>query len=160
IVTTGNMDGPAFVQRLQQQVGGQGATLHAIALGSSYDAAVLRGMASIGGGSLRQISGEGGPQQAAKDLLAEIARPSLRNIQLEFKGLPAALVYPRTLSNAPAGQQQIVLGRYLPGGNEQQGEVIVTGTLDGKLVTYRTAIDLSDVRGQGTGDRGQGEDSG
>ena len=34
------MDGPAFVQRLKQKLGGQGATLHAIALGSSYDAAV------------------------------------------------------------------------------------------------------------------------
>jgi hypothetical protein len=140
-------DGPAFVQRLQQQVGGKGATFHAIALGSSYDASVLRGMASIGGGSLRQISGEVGPQQAAKDLLAEIVRPSLRNIQLEFKGLRTARVYPRTLPNVPTGQQQIVLGRYLPEGNEepgspQQGEVIVTGTLDGKLVTYRAAINL------------------
>jgi hypothetical protein len=151
-----HMDGPAFVQRLQQQVGGKGATFHAIALGSSYDAAVLRGMASIGGGSLRQISGEVGPQQAAKDLLAEIARPSLRNIQLEFKGLRTARVYPRTLPNVPTGQQQIVLGRYLPEGNEQQGEVIVTGTLNGKRVTYRAAIDLSGARGQGTGDGGQG----
>jgi predicted Zn-dependent protease len=165
VVTTGDMDGPAFVQRLQQQFGSKGATLHAIALGSSYDAAVLRGMASIGGGSLRQISGEVGPQQAAKDLLAEIARPSLRNIQLDFQGLRTARVYPRTLPNVPTGQQQIVLGRYLPEGNEepgspQQGEVIVTGTLDGKLVTYRAAIDLSGARGQGAGGRGRGTEDG
>ncbi len=149
IVTTGDMDGPAFVQRLQRLVGGKGATLHAVAVSSSYDQAVLRGIAGIGGGSLREVSGEVGAQQTAKNLLAEITRPALRNIQLEFKGLRTARVYPRVLPNVPAGTQQIVLGRYLPTNSEQNGEVIATGTLDGKSVTYRTTFVIpptSDLR--------------
>jgi Tfp pilus assembly protein PilF len=140
IVTSGDADGVAFSQRLTRLAGGKGVTLHAIAVSSSYDQPVLRSIASVGGGSLRQISGEIGPQQTAKNLLAEITRPALRNIQLEFKGLRTARVYPRTLPNVPAGTQQIILGRYLPQEAEQSGELIVTGTLDGKLVSYRTAV--------------------
>ncbi|MCI0360582.1 MAG: hypothetical protein L0211_19060 [Planctomycetaceae bacterium] len=136
----GPVDGPAFVNRLGQLLGGKGATLHAVAVSSSYDAAVLRGMAGIGGGSLRQVSGQVNPQQAAKDLLAEITRPALKNIQLEFKGLRTARVYPRVLPNVPAGTQQIVLGRYMPQSREQRGEVVATGTLAGKTVTYRTSL--------------------
>jgi tetratricopeptide (TPR) repeat protein/DNA-binding transcriptional ArsR family regulator len=131
-----------FVQRLQRLIGGKGTTLHAVAVSSSYDQAVLRGIAGIGGGSLRQVSGEVGPQQTAKNLLAEITRPALRNIQLEFKGLRTARVYPRVLPNVPAGTQQIVLGRYLPQSNSQRGEVVVTGSLDGKIVTYRTTFEV------------------
>src|SRR6185436_19324941 len=40
--------------------------------------------------------------------------------------------------------QQIVLGRYLPEGKDQNGAVVVTGTLAGKEVTYRTAVSLKD----------------
>jgi tetratricopeptide (TPR) repeat protein len=142
IVTTGDMDGPAFVQRLQRLFGGKGTALHAVAVSRSYDQAVLRGIASVGGGSLREGSGEVGPQQTAKNLMAEITRPALRNIQLEFKGIRTARVYPRVLPNVPAGTQQIVLGRYLPQAAQQRGEVVVTGTLDGKLVTYRTTFEV------------------
>ena len=148
VVTTGDMDGPAFVQRLTRLVGGKGATLHAVAVSSSYDAAVLRGMAAIGGGSLRSVSGEVGPQQTAKDLLAEITQPALKNIELTFSGLRTARVYPRVLRNLPLGTQQIVLGRYQPLTTEQSGEVIVTGTLNGQPVTYRTGF-----RVQGSGFR-------
>jgi predicted Zn-dependent protease len=146
IVTSGEADGAAFAQRLARMAGGKEVTLHAVAVSSSYDAPVLRSIASIGGGSLRMIGGEVGPQLTAKNLLAEITRPALRNIQLEFKGLRTARVYPRTLPNVPAGTQQIILGRYKPEEIEQAGEVIVTGTLDGKLATYRTGF-----RVQGSG---------
>ena len=142
-------DGPAFARRLARMVGGKGGTLHAVALTSSFDAAVMRGIASIGGGSIRQVSGEVGPQVVARDLLAEMTRPSLRNIRLEFAGLRTARVYPGVLPNVPAGEQQIVLGRFLPLKNEQpatRGEVVATGTLDGKLVTYRAPIDLTRLR--------------
>jgi len=154
IVTTGDMDGPAFASRLKQRLDGRGATLHAVALSSSYDAAVLRGMAAIGGGSLRQVSGEIGPQQTAKNLLAEMTRPALKNIELTISGIQTAHVYPRVLPNLPAGTQQIVLGRYLPGPREQSGEIIVTGVLEGQPVTYRT-----ELRVQGSGFRVQGPDA-
>ena len=54
--------------------------------------------------------------------------------RIEFRGIRAARVYPETLPNLPQGTQQIILGRYLPEGHDQTGEVIVSGTLAGKPV--------------------------
>ncbi len=105
----------------------------------------MKAIGSIGGGSVRNVSGEKGPQQTAKDLLAEIARPSLKNVIVKFNGLRTARVYPATHTNLPLGTQQIVLGRYLPEGKDQTGEVIVTGTLAGKEVSYRAAVSLKDA---------------
>ena len=110
----------------------RGATLHAVAVSSSYDAAVLRGIAGIGGGSLRQVSGEVGPQQTAKNLLAEMTRPALRNIQLEFKRPPHG---PRLSPRAAERPRRHAADRAgaVPAASdvEQAGEVIVTGTLEG-----------------------------
>lgn len=145
VVTTGDADAQAFAKRLLKMAEGKAATFHSIAVSSSYEAAVMKTIGSIGGGSVRNVSGEKGPQQTAKDLLAEIARPSLKNVQVKFSGLRTARVYPGTLTNLPLGTQQIVLGRYLPEGKDQKGEVIVTGTLAGKEVSYRAAVSLKDA---------------
>ncbi len=145
ILTTGDADGNALAKRLVQLGRKKTCTLHSIAVSSSYEPAVMRAIGSVGGGSFRNISGEKGPGQTAKDLLAEISRPALRNASIQFQGLRTARVYPATLANLPAGTQQIVLGRYLPEGADQKGEVIVAGTLDGKPVSYRSQVTLKDA---------------
>ncbi|MGI8978782.1 MAG: VIT domain-containing protein [Pirellulaceae bacterium] len=145
VVTTGDADGVVFAKRLLKMAEGKSATFHSIAVSSSFEAPVMKAIGSVGGGSVRSASGEKGPQQTAKDLLAEIARPSLRNVSVTFTGLRTARVYPATLTNLPLGMQQIVLGRYLPEGKDQTGEVIVTGTLAGKEVSYRAAVPLKDA---------------
>ena len=43
------------------------------------------------------------------ELLGEIARPSVRDLKVEFRGLRTARVYPEELPNLPAGTQQILL---------------------------------------------------
>ena len=93
---------------------GQGGTFHAVTLGSSFESAVLKTIASLGSGSMRRISGEQAPTAVARELLGEISQPGLRDLKVEFKGFKAARVYPETLANIPAGSQQILLGRYLP----------------------------------------------
>ncbi|MBC7854618.1 MAG: hypothetical protein IAF94_14395, partial [Pirellulaceae bacterium] len=159
VVTTGDADGVAFSKRLLKMAEGKDPhpgplpkgegvktpTFHAIAVSSSFEAPVMKAIGSVGGGSVRNVSGEKGPQQTAKDLLAEISRPSLRNVSVSFTGLRTARVYPATLTNLPLGTQQIVLGRYLPEGKDQTGEVVVTGTLAGKEVSYRAAVALKDA---------------
>ena len=144
IVTTTSADPDAFVKRLGRMYGNKG-TFHAVAMGSSYEAVVLKAIASLGGGSWRSISGERGPRVTATELLKEISRPMLRDIQVEFRGLQVARVYPQELPNVPAGRQQIVLGRYLPEGRDQVGEVIVSGKLGGETVRYRSQISLADA---------------
>src|SRR6267143_6264042 len=94
---------------------------------------------------MRKITSEQGPSLIARELLGEIAQPALRDIKVEFKGMKAARVYPETLANVPAGSQQILMGRYLPEGKDQTGEVIVTGTQGGKPVKFSTRATLKDA---------------
>ena len=134
------------MQRLKQAYSGQG-TCHAVAVGSSFEPAVLKAIAGLGGGSLRRVSGEEGPTSVAAALLREIAQPALRDLKVEFRGFQAARVYPEQLTNLPAGSQQILLGLYQPGkadqkpaAVEQTGEVLVTATQDGKPVKFSAQV--------------------
>jgi hypothetical protein len=145
IVTTGDADPVAFNQRLQRLFAGTECGLHAVSVSSRYEPMVLRAIASLGGGSMRSISGERTPSQVAVELLGEVTQPALRDLQVEFRGLRVARVYPEPLPNLPAGAQQIVLGRYLPDGDDQQGEVVVTGRYDGKPVRFSTPVSLRDA---------------
>jgi Flp pilus assembly protein TadD len=147
ITTTGNADPVAFVKRLRQlyQEQGKGCVGHAVALGSSFEPGVMHAVGSLGGGSTRRVTGEQGPTAVARELLGEIARPALRDVKIEFTGLRTARVYPEQLPNLPAGSQQIILGRYLPEGKDQAGEVIVTGKLGDKPVRYTARVALKDA---------------
>ena len=69
----------------------------------------------------------------------------MRDLKVEFKGMRTARVYPEELPNLPAGTQQILLGRYLPEGRDQAGEVIVTGTQDGQPVRLTAEVSLKDA---------------
>jgi predicted Zn-dependent protease len=145
IVTTGDADPVAFTKRLRRIYEGKTATFHAVTLGSSYESGVLKALAALGGGSMRKITGEQGPQAVALELLGEIAQPALRDIKVEFKGIKVARLYPEALANVPAGSQQILLGRYLPEGKDQSGEVIVTGMQGDKPVRFSTRAFLKDA---------------
>ena len=148
---------------------------HAVTVGNTYDATVLKGIAAVGHGSVRSISGDQTPQAVAKELLNEIAQPGLCDLKVEFHGVKVAAVYPDTLPAVPAGTQQILVGRYLPqepspsgrgqgegadgaaksagtltpalsqGAREQEGEVVVTGTLGGESVKYVAKINFKDA---------------
>src|SRR5262249_49806421 len=112
---------------------------------NSFEPAAVKTIASLGSGSLRRISGEQGPQAVALELLGEISQPALRDLKVEFKGVQVARVYPEQLPNIPGGAQQILLGRYLPEGKDQVGEVIVTGIQGNKPVRFRAGIELKDA---------------
>src|SRR5262249_6226837 len=148
IVTTGDADPAAFANRLRRLYQGHSGTFHAVTLGSSYEPAVLKAVASLGGGSVRKITNEQGPAAVALELLGEIALPAVRDIKVEFKGFKVARLYPETLANIPAGSQLILLGRYLPEGKDQAGEVIVTGMQGDRPVRFSQRVTLRDA-GQG-----------
>ncbi len=144
IVTSGDGDPVAFAKRLRRLHQG-GAVFHAVTLGSTYEAGVMKAIASLGSGSMRRISSEQGPPAIARELLAEIAQPALRDVKVEFKGFKAARVYPESLANVPAGTQQILLGRYLPDGKDQAGEVVVTGMQGDKPVRFTARASFKDA---------------
>ena len=150
VVSTVDNDAGAFANRLQrmiEDVAREGApAIHAVSVGSSFESTVLNAMASYGQGSSRQISGETTPQQAALELLQELTQPGLKDVEVEFRGVQVAAVYPERLPNIAAGTQQVLVGRYLPeGGDAQQGEVIVTGTQDGKPVKFVARIEFAEA---------------
>src|SRR5262249_41587549 len=144
-VTTRDADPVAFGKRLQRLTDTspqrkQGLSFHAVAVGSSYEPAALKAIGGIGGGSFRRVRTERGPQATALELLYEITQPVLRDLKVEFKGLRAARVYPEELPNLSPGTQQIIIGRYLPEGGDQEGEVIVTGMQGSQPLTYHRKI--------------------
>lgn len=144
VPTTGDADPVAEAERLRALAATTKASVHAVAASSSYEAPVLEAMARIGGGSMRRVGSH--PAASAFALLAEAARPAVKDLAVSIEGLRTARVYPRHLPNLPLGFQQIVLGRYLPTGAPQTGRVVVTGTLAGKPVRYATTLQV------GTGD--------
>ncbi len=151
IVTTSHSDPAAFVNRLKRRFeqartqSGVAPGFHAVSVGSISESVVLKGIASLGKGSMRQISGEITPQLTALNLLKEITSPGLKNVQVEFQGIEVAAVYPEELPNIPVGTQQILVGRYRPTGENQTGKVVVTGMLDGKPVRYVAHVNLSEA---------------
>ena len=145
IVTSGSADSTEFVNRLRRLVEGQDSTFHAVTVGNSFEPTVLKAIAAVGGGSLRQIRGDAGPQTTAKELLNEIAQPGLTDLNVQINGVRVARVYPERLPNIPAGSQQIIIGRYLPGSGAQQGQVVVTGKRDGQTVRYQTNFALDEA---------------
>lgn len=156
IVAGVNSDPQAFAARIRQLaatrrkvVDGKEKpmpTIHSVSVGSTYETVSLKAMAAIGGGSMRQITGDQTPPVVAHELLNEILQPGLKDLAVEFKGLRVAAMYPERLPNLPAGMQQILVGRYLPEPNKdgapQSGEVIVTGTRGGETVRYAARISL------------------
>ncbi|MBI2478794.1 MAG: VWA domain-containing protein, partial [Planctomycetia bacterium] len=73
VVTARGEDPIEFANQMQRKYGAMGATFHAVPVGSHYETAVLRAIAAIGGGSMRSISGDNGPQTVALELLDERA---------------------------------------------------------------------------------------
>lgn len=145
IVTARDADPQTFVNRMKRLTADKQSTFHAVSVGNSFESTVLRAIAHIGGGSVRQISGEQTPQRVAFELLNEIAQPALNDLRVEFRGLQVAATYPDQLPNLSAGTQQILIGRYLPQGEDQTGEIIITGERDGETVRFTSRIALADA---------------
>ncbi len=170
IVTAGESDPNSFVKKLGRLFGNSGVagaggaaeapekgtgaslgsspghtTFHAVTVGNTYDATVLKGIATVGHGSVRSITGDQTPQAVAKELLNEIAQPGLHDLQVEFRGVKVAAVYPDLLPQVPAGTQQMLVGRYLPTGQDQQGEVVVTGKLGNEPIRYAATVNFKDA---------------
>lgn len=152
IVSAGDTDPARFVKRLATLVGQGGnspktsqRSFHAVSVGNISESTILKGIASVGGGSVRSVGGEQTAVVVAKELLNEIAQPGLRDINVEFRGLKVAAVYPERLPNVAAGTQQILVGRYLPEGKDQVGEIIVTGKRGAEAVRYAAKINFKEA---------------
>ncbi len=142
-MTTGDADPAAFSKRLVQLFEGQRATVHAVAVSSTFESVVLKTMASLGGGSMRQLPSAQDVAPAARALLLEMTAPASRIMGIEFAGLRTARIYPSQLPNLPRGTQQIILGRYLPSAAAAGQRVIVTGVRGDQPFRIEAPIDAT-----------------
>ncbi|MBS0206986.1 MAG: hypothetical protein JSS49_29270 [Planctomycetes bacterium] len=153
IVATVESDPQAFLKRMAERTAGSAEgkkasvrPIHCIGVGNSFESVVLQGLSRLTSGSTRTISGEMTPQIVAMELLNEIAQPGLSDINVEYRGIKVAAVYPGKLPNVAAGTQQILVGRYLPEAQKQTGEVVVTAKRGGETVRYATKVTLPERR--------------
>ena len=72
-------------------------------------------------------------------------QPGLTDLKIEFRGIEVAAVYPQRLPNLAAGTQQIIAGRYLPTGENQSGEIVITGKRNGQPVRFASRINLKNA---------------
>lgn len=140
IGTTGDADPVALADRLKRLAKAKNNVFHAVHTGSTYEKVVLETIAGLGGGSVRAVGDD--PAQTAYTLLAESAQPAVKDLRVSFEGIRIARVYPEQLPNLPIGTQQVILGRFLPTGKDQSGNVVVTGTLEGKPVRYTARLKI------------------
>ncbi len=146
VVSARDVNAQEFAARVRRLYGQESkGTFHAVSTGSSFESVVLKAIASLGRGSVRSIGSGQTPMSIALELLNEIAQPGLRDLNVEFQGIQVAAVYPEELPNLAAGTQQILVGRYLPTGEDQSGEIVVTGTRGGEKVRYSARIPLKDA---------------
>ncbi len=141
IITRSNSDPVAFSKHLKNLYQGNG-TFHAVATGSSYESAVLKSIASLGGGSVRFV-GATDAAQTAFELLKEISSPVVKDLKCKFTGADIAAVYPDNLPNLPAGTQQFIVGRYNPATTEGKVQVVVSGVLNGQQIEYSQVLTLA-----------------
>ena len=146
VVTARDVNAQDFSARVRRLYGKKTkGTFHAVSTGSSFESVVLKAIASLGRGSVRSIGSGQTSMSVALELLNEIAQPGLRDLNVQFRGIDVAAVYPKELPNLAAGTQQILVGRYLTRGEDQSGEIVVTGTRGGEPVTYSARISLKDA---------------
>ena len=111
----------------------KGATFHSVSIGSSFESGVLQALASVGGGSVRQIDGEQTAQRTALELLNEMMQPGLTDLKVEFRGIEVAAVYPQRLPNlGPPALSKLSLDVTCRPAENQSGEIVITGKRNGE----------------------------
>jgi len=140
VLTTGDVDAQAWMTRFRKH-SFKDLTFHAVAPANQYDAAVLKAIAATGSGSWRRMETDD-PSVTAQTLLNEMTTPSVKDLKVTFRGLEVAAVYPETLPHLPAGSQQRIVGRYDVASGPASGTVEVTGTFQGKAVSYTAELQL------------------
>ncbi|MFP4029498.1 MAG: VIT domain-containing protein [Candidatus Brocadiia bacterium] len=140
IDTLGGLEGTALVEAIKKEFAGKNAELSCVAVGSSYDREVLSGLAGALGGTFRAVQGATDVFDAADRVIAELYRPVLRDVKVEFEGVKVGAVYPRQIGTLAVGDTGTVLGRIVEG---RAGKISVSGTSGGKAFTREYDIELA-----------------
>ena len=115
---------------------------HGVAVGNTFDMNVIRAIGRLGRGTSRSVAGSASPTSVARQLLFEMTRPGLKDVKVQFRNVQVAAVYPERLPNLADGMQHILVGRFQPGQNDADGEIVVTGRRGDEVVRYVARMPL------------------
>lgn len=121
--------------------------LFSFGIGSSTNRFLLDGMAKTGKGAADYVlPGDDNADAVIDRFLGRLDAPVLSDLRVDWGGLDIDDQTPDVIPDLFAGQPIVVVGRYGKGGT---GDVTITGTRDGKSLTYTQAVKLPAKGGGG-----------
>lgn len=103
--------------------------LFSFGIGSSVNRSLLEQMAQLGNGTAQFIRQDEPADKVMNAMMARISKPYLSDIALEWKGIEASDITPRTLPTLYSAQPLVFFGRYEKSG---EGTLTVRGNLGGE----------------------------
>lgn len=116
------------------------ARLFSLGVGSSVNRYLLDGMARVGRGAVTYAGNEQNMEAVVERFYERIETPVLTDIEIDWQGASVAEVLPGQIPDLFAGQPLTVFGRYE---GRPDGEIIVRGKANGKLVELPVRFDLA-----------------
>ena len=143
VVTHGAENASSLLSDARTRHRGRG-NVHAVALGSQFDALVLGGLARLGAGSFRVLGSDvNDAALTAVDLVDELSHPGLTDLKVDVTGIDVTALRPTDIPNLPRGRQAVLVGRYDPRSPNVKGQVVVTALQAGKPVRVTTPLDVT-----------------
>lgn len=115
--------------------------LFPLGVGSSVNRYLIDGMARIGQGEPFYLTPDEDPEPVVERFFNYVSRPSLINIEVEFKGIEVSELRPYELPDLFAGRPLSLVGKYEKGG---RGKVVLTGWLAGHRWKQTLKVKLPD----------------
>jgi Ca-activated chloride channel homolog len=114
--------------------------LFSFGIGSSVNRFLLDRMAKIGRGAVDYVlPGDDNADAVVDRFLARLDAPVLSELSVDWGGLDVVDQTPDALPDLFAGQPIVLVARYQTGGRY---EIEITGTRDGKQLTYNQTVEL------------------
>jgi tetratricopeptide (TPR) repeat protein len=142
IDTVSELSGPALVNEIAALFKGKGVKVSTVATGSSYDGAVLKGIAAKLGGTFTRVEGASDVHAAVGQVFDSFYRPMLWDMMVNFEEIEVSGVYPEFVGTLAAGDTAVVLGRFNREKNVK-GRVSVFADIGGTMAERKYDINLS-----------------
>ncbi len=137
-ITDGYIGYEHEVLRYLRKYGGE-SNIFALGIGSSVNRFLIDGMARIGGGRPFYLLNQENASAKVEKIFSTISRPSMTNIDLEWRGVSVSDMSPRAIPDLFGGRPVVLAGRFSGSG---QGTVTVHGRLAGKPFRKEVKVSL------------------
>lgn len=141
IDTVSELSSSALVEKIAALFGDKNVRLSTVAVGSTYERAVLQNLAGALGGSFFRVEGAADVATAAGKVFEDFYRPRFWNARVKISGVDTADVYSEELGTLAAGDSALVLGRIKNPGQSATANIFFTAdSTAGKVDRSYTAV--------------------